>query len=215
MERETIQVKKEHYKSSSYDDLLRWVSYYYQIDLVRKTKGKKILEVGVGNKSVTNYLKQNGFKISTLDIDKELSPDFVGDLRMMPLKKNSFETVLCCEVLEHLPFKDFEKCLRELRRVSKNNVIISLPYFSARFEVLFKIPGTYRFFGKPILSLFLRLNLPFIKKNFDGQHYWEIGYRGYSLRKIRKIIKKHFEIKEEVRPLINTYHYFFVLNPKK
>lgn len=44
-----IQVPKKHYYKD-YDDLTRFVSYFYQIDSLIKTNPKTILEVGVGNK---------------------------------------------------------------------------------------------------------------------------------------------------------------------
>jgi len=47
--------------------------------------------------------------------------------------------------------------------------------------------------------------------NFNGEHYWEIGRKNYPKSKIREIIKKHFKIKTEFSPMLNAYHYFFVL----
>lgn len=38
-----------------------------------------------------------------------------------------------------------------------------------------------------------------------------MGRRGYSKNKIRKILKKYFKIKDEFQPILNSYHYFFVL----
>ena len=44
------QVPKEHY-SNNYDNVFRFISYYYQIDLAIKLKPKNILEIGIGNKT--------------------------------------------------------------------------------------------------------------------------------------------------------------------
>ena len=49
---------------------------------------------------------------------------------------------------------------------------------------------------------------------FDGQHYWEIGKRGFSRGKIRAHIAKHFDIVREYVPFGNQYHRFFVLRKK-
>ena len=53
-----------------------------------------MLEIGVGNRTVSNYLKENGVDITTFDFDKELKPDIVGDVRdMKGIKDNSFDVV--------------------------------------------------------------------------------------------------------------------------
>jgi ubiquinone/menaquinone biosynthesis C-methylase UbiE len=204
------QVSKEHY-NESYDNLKRFISYYYQIDLVRKTNAKKVLEIGIGNKTVSNYLKEAGFNLTTCDIDKELNPDKVADIRKLPFKDNEFEIVLAYEILEHLPWKESKKALSELKRVSKNHVIISLPHFSADFEIAFKFPAVGKLTGKPFLKLLIPFPLNFIKKSFDGQHYWEIGYKGFCLRKIKKELKKNFKIIKNFRAPLDSRHHFFIL----
>lgn len=105
-----IQVPKEHY-IGKYDDLMRFISYYYQIDLIRKLNPDSVLEIGIGNKTVSNYLQQNEIKIETCDFDKELKPDYIADIRDLPFKDNSYSAVIACEVLEHLPWKDVDKAL--------------------------------------------------------------------------------------------------------
>ena len=80
-----IQVPKELY-FGGYDDLERFISYFYQIDIVRKLKSNKVLEVGIGNKTVANYLLRSGINIDTCDFDKELNPDYVADIRDLPFR---------------------------------------------------------------------------------------------------------------------------------
>ena len=85
-----------------------------------------MLEIGVGNRTVSNYLKENGVDITTFDFDKELKPDIVGDVRdMKGIKENSFDVIMACEVLEHIPFDDVEYALKELHlfaRKLKENI---------------------------------------------------------------------------------------------
>lgn len=193
-----------YYKFYQYDYLDRWVSYWHQINEVLKLQPKTVLEIGVGNKMVASYLGSQGINIKTLDINEKLKPDFVSNVLSIPLAKNSFDAVLCAEVLEHLSFNDFEKCLREIRRVSKKNVILSLPHFGPPIKISFKAP-----FIKEIKFAF-KIPVP-LKHKFNGEHYWEIGKKGYSPKKIRKIIKKYFKIKKEFIPFENQYHHFFIL----
>ena len=52
------QVKKQHYFRKKYDNLNRFISYFYQVDLVRSVDPETVLEVGKGNATVSEYLKE-------------------------------------------------------------------------------------------------------------------------------------------------------------
>ncbi len=201
------QVNKKHYNFLKYVDKKRFMSYYYQIREIYSSKPKKILEIGVGNNFVKKIC-QNDFNYTTLDLDKELNPDIVGSVLKIPKEKDSFDFVLCCQVLEHLPPNNFEKALKELARVSKKDVLLSLPYSGNDVGFQIKIPfvGTVSFSKR--ISKFYR------KHKFDGQHYWEVGTKGYSLIKIKKIISKYFKIKKIIHPYENKYHIFFKIEKK-
>jgi len=192
------------YSFKKYVYLERWISYWHQIDEVLELKPKTVLEVGVGNKIVFDRLQREGVEIQTLDIDKELNPDFAGSVENMPLEDNSFDVILCAEVLEHLPFKNFEKALLELKRVSKKYLVLSLPHFGPPLKISFKIP-----FIKEIKIAF---KIPYHPKHKSGGvHYWEIGKKGCSPKKIRNIIKKYFKIRKEFIPFESQYHHFYIL----
>ncbi|MDA3802700.1 MAG: class I SAM-dependent methyltransferase [Patescibacteria group bacterium] len=209
-----VQVSSDHYQKTNYDSLTRFISYFTQIDIVRSLQPKKVLEIGVGNKTVSNYLNNNGIKVDTCDFDKELEPDYVADIRDLPMEDNSYDAVMACEIIEHIPWDDVEKALKELHRVSKKHVIISIPYAAFTFEIITRFPFTKTLFNKLFVSCFLRIPRFFIKLQFNGEHYWEMGMKGYPRKKIREEFKKYFEIKKEVRPVLDHYHYFFVLEKK-
>lgn len=216
MEEFKPQVKEGHYHLSRYDDLERFISYYYQINLTRSREPKSILEVGVGNKLVSEYLRRAGLDVKTCDIDASLEPDYLADIRNLPLKDNLFDVVMACEVLEHIPFKDFTKALSELERVSRDYVIISLPYRHASFQAVFKFPFVRTILrGKTFLDFCIRIPLKFIGFENSGQHYWEIDGGEYKIRKIRRILKEYFEVEKEVRPVLDSYHEFFILKKRK
>ncbi len=216
------QVNKEHYFKKKYDDLNRFISYFYQIDLVNqlrntkeyentKNEDFKILEVGKGNGTVSDYLRKLDYQITTVDIDPELKPDQLADIRKLPFKANAFDLITAYEVLEHLPFEELETVLKELKRVSQKYVIISLPYRSTGFEFIFKFPLVRSLAKKSFFDIFLRIPLKFGGFETSGQHWWEIDGGRYSLRKLRRILSGYFKIVKEVRPPLNYYHYFFVL----
>uniref|UniRef100_A0A7C5V3W0 Methyltransferase domain-containing protein n=1 Tax=Caldicellulosiruptor owensensis TaxID=55205 RepID=A0A7C5V3W0_9FIRM len=203
------QVPREHY-FKDYDTKERWISYWYQINEVLKTRPEKVLEVGIGNKTVSDYLRKLGITVVTADVDKSLEPDYVCSVTELSkyFNENEFDTVLCAEVLEHIPFEYFEKALEELWKVSKMYVILSLPHFGVVFSLSLKIPLLKR------INITVKIPLP-LRHVFDGQHYWEVGKKGYSLGNILKILSKLFYIKKTYIVPENPYHRFFILRVRK
>jgi hypothetical protein len=194
----------DKYNFQKYVYFSRWTSYWYQINEVLELKPESLLVIGIGDKIVVDILGQEINEIKTLDIDEKLKPDAIGSVENLPFKDSQFDVILCAEVLEHLPFEKFEKCLQELRRVSKKYVVLSLPHFGPPIKFSFKIPL--------FKEVKVALKVPFpIKHKFNGEHYWEIGKWGYPASKIGKILKKYFKIKKEFIPFENQYHHFYIL----
>lgn len=79
-----------------------------------KTDGK-VLDVGASSDSYRDLFPN---KVS-IDIDEASKPDIVADAHDIPFDDNSFETVLCTEVLEHV--KDPFRVVSELHRVLKKD----------------------------------------------------------------------------------------------
>lgn len=199
---------KKIYYFPNYVSKERILSYYYQLKLIYDLNPKNILEIGVG----TNFLKKqlsDQFNYKTLDIAKDLNPDILGSVDNIPLKDKSFDLVCAFQILEHLPFDKFEKSLMEIARVSKKDVLISLPYCNISPNFKLKIPLI------PEIRFSLTIPKFYKKHKFDGEHYWEIGKRGYSLTIIKKIISRYFKIKKIINPYENKYHIFFVLEKIK
>lgn len=198
-----------------YDDRKMWMSYWYQIKKVLDTGGENVLVVGVGNKTVTNYLKtiskytQNLEEVTTADIDENLNPDQICDVLELSKQFNNkkYDTVLCAEVLEHLPFKKFEKALEELKKVSKEWVIISLPYAGKSIKFSLELPNEIR------KDIKIKMDSNEIH-HCNGWHRWEVGKKKYSLEKIKEKISKKFKIEEIFSPPENQYHLFFILKKK-
>ncbi len=199
------QVKKDHYDFEHYSHLDRWASYYYQLKEVLAENPENILEIGVGDKVFGSFIKNNtNIKYTSVDIAEDLNPDVIGSVNKLPFEDGSFDSVCIFEVLEHIPFEEFENCIQELFRVTRKKVFISLPHFGPPVKFLIKIP-----FIKEIKFSF---KIPFYKKHlFNGEHYFEIGKRGYPLGDILKRLSKYGHLKKEFVPFENQYHHFFVL----
>ena len=200
------QVEKEHYSFNRYFYSGRWMSYFYQIKIILELKPKSLLEVGPGTDllkfMLNNHVSELDYK--SLDIARDLNPDIVSSATKMPLEDNSFDVVCAFQVLEHLDYQDSLKALSEMTRVSKKFVLVSLPYSAAELSFSVKIPFL------PRGQFFVRIPYP-IKHFFDGQHYWELGRKGYSLKRVRKDFQKIIKIKNEFTPFENQYHRFYVL----
>lgn len=201
--------KKKRYYDFAYESLPRWGSYWHQIHEVLARDPKTVLEVGVGNRVVTEYLQNAGPAVTTLDVEEELSPDVIASVTSIPLPDESHDVVLAAEVLEHLPFEDFPKALAEINRVTRRWAVISLPHWGSVFAVALKIP----------LLPWLRFawKLPGWKRHHLSKngHYWEIGKAGYPLRRIKKAMREAgFVIVKDYLIVEYPYHHFFVLERK-
>lgn len=193
------------YFFAGYDDKGRWVSYWHQIKEALEFNPKKVLVIGKGNGIVPEYFRLAGIKTVVLDIDETLKPDIIASVLKMPFAENEFDVVLCAEVLEHLPFENFNAALLEIKRVTGNNVVISLPHFGPAIKFLLKLPFL------PEIRFIIKLPYP-KKHQFKGEHYWEIGKSEYSLNKIRFNIKKSgLAILKDYIVFENPIHRFFIL----
>ncbi len=201
------QVESKHYFQKGYNKKGRFNSYWHQIDEIYKLQPEKILEIGIGNGFVSGYLRNAGFDITTMDIDPELKPTIIGSVINIPTPENSFDVILCCQLLEHLPYENFIPALVEMRRVVKTAAVISLPDMKKVHRVYIESSlGKLSFFYP---KFFLRP----IDWKFDGQHYWNINNRGYSIQKIMNDIKlTGFKIIKHYRVPENPGHHFFILN---
>jgi len=86
------------------------------------------LDLGSDKSPYREFLSKKKFKVSTLDVDDGQGAEYVGTAEGTRLCDNSFDLVLCTQVLEHCedPFKG----IREIQRILKPEgfAIISVPH---------------------------------------------------------------------------------------
>jgi len=200
----------EHFASARYLDESRWASYWHQIACVLDhAEGGRLLEIGVGNGIVAAALRMR-FEVTTLDIDPDLNPNVIGDVRQVDrLTAGPFDVVLCAEVLEHLPFTDLLPVLKKIHAVTRNLLVVGLPHPGPSFSLAVKVPLL------PGSAYAVKLPWP-LRHRPGGPHQWEIGKRGYPLRRIRGAME------EAGFDLLRTYivppspiHRMFVLRRKR
>ncbi len=199
------QVDKQHYNFKKYGHVGRFVSYYHQLKEVLSFAPESVLEVGVGDKVFGSYIKNNtDITYTSLDVAEDLHPDVVGDVTSLPFEDNTFDVVCVCEVLEHIPFEKVEKALSEIVRVAKKGVVISVPHFSHPIKFLFKIPL--------LRELSFALRIPHPKEHeFNGEHYWELGKKGYTVNRFVRVLSQFGVVKKHFVPFAYQYHHFFVV----
>lgn len=202
------QVDKKHYRFGNYSHPDRWASYFYQLREITALKPSSVLEVGVGDRVVGDYIKNNtDIVYKSMDIDAELGPDMVGDVRKIPAPDGIFDIVCAFEVLEHVPFEEAKEALAEMSRVSRKHVIISVPHFGPPVKILFKMPL--------LPEIKMSFKIPYSRKHtFNGEHYWELGKKSFSVKRFRDTLSELFDIIGEFVPFENQYHHFFVLRKK-
>jgi ubiquinone/menaquinone biosynthesis C-methylase UbiE len=202
-----IQVDARTYNDISYNEKGRFNSYWHQIDEITRINAQNVLEIGTGNGFVNFILEKHGVKVTTIDIDAELKPDVVGSVLSMPIDNDSFDAVLCCQVLEHLPYENFISALKEIYRVTRKNVVLSLPDLQRTYRFNIQLPV----FGE-VKFLYRLPRLKPLEWKFNGEHYWNISCKDHSLDRIKHdIVSAGFKIEKTFCVFEMSWHRFFIL----
>lgn len=179
-------------KYRSKNPIQKWLIKRFENELVRLVRNKRgvveVIDVGCGEGFGLRNLRENKVGKQYMGIDasskalklaKKINPDFSyvkGDIYKLPVKQNSADLVMCCEVLEHL--EKPEEALRELKRVSEKYILLSVPY-----EPWFRLMNFLR--GKYVKTL--------------GNHPEHINWWG--TRSFNKMVSKTLKVKKQVTVL--------------
>lgn len=150
--RKNIQKLGEYFYKGDYHKYLdpKWKYYPVYIhkmkiiyDFLDKwPKNKKVLDVGCGEGIlVQKYIKRR-YTIIGLDINYQSRFVIKDDIRNTKLKSDSYDLILCLDVLEHLNFIDQEKAIVQMKRLLKKDGILlitvpNLAHFASRLSFMF------------------------------------------------------------------------------
>lgn len=198
---------REHYYDTEYDSLDRFCGYWTQIQEILTINPTSVLEIGGGNKLVSDYLKRRDIHVTELDLIYNIHPDVVGSIDQIPFESNSFDVSTACQVLEHIPFDLLEVALKELARVSKRHIIISVPNASRVVVMIWGL--TFRARKKIFEIGWLQ---PRGTYHSRYGHYWELGWKDYPFSRIEAVINRAgLKIIKQYRVPERPYQHFFIL----
>ena len=122
-----------------YQNLITEKNYKsYQGDLASRFLARKlkkhiespILDIGAGTGALVKKLRNNGFKAFGTDPVPRSKSIQKGNITEIKFSDNSFNTIFCSEVIEHLSDKQISKGIIEIKRVlaEGGNLIITVPF---------------------------------------------------------------------------------------
>jgi hypothetical protein len=191
-----------------YDNPGRFCTYYQQIQAVHVLHPQSICAIGIQNGLTEWYLKKLGYNLTTVDVSSQVHPDIKASIHKLPFKEKSFDVVYAFQVLEHISFDSFKTALLEMKRISRKNVIISLPDFKQTMRVYLPF----------IQNRIIRL--PIRKKRdslIHSEHLWEIDHsQKTKIKNILSIISEvGFNINNHYPVSEAAYIHFFIMDNKK
>ena len=128
---------RKHISSNPLQKLLINNFYKNLLSAIKDLKIESALDVGCGEGFTLNKLSENkigkrlegvDFLETAIELGKKTHPNLIlsqGDIYKLKYQNNSFDLVMATEVLEHL--KDPKRGLKELIRVSKKYILLSVP----------------------------------------------------------------------------------------
>lgn len=209
---EEANLPKETYFSEGYFTSAHFISIAEQIRLVSSLKRNNILEIGIGNGLVSDFLKKAGLNVTTVDINPNLNPDIVGSITDLAeiLQQRKFDIVLCSEVLEHMPFSNFEKAIGNIAAITSEYAVLTLPRSQKvilDFQFKLKIPKL------PYIEKGLFWALP--ESHINKEHHWELDSGELTETKnIKIILEKYFSILDFNRFRFRPVHHYFILHKR-
>lgn len=121
------------YRGREMNELIR--GYYRPIDIqrfefiIRKIpeRVETILDVGAWDNQFKVMLESPGFQVVAVDLESNHPDVSKANITSLPFGDNSFDLIMCLEVIEHLDKEEMFLALGELERVTKKYIIISVP----------------------------------------------------------------------------------------
>lgn len=177
-----------------------WIFYWNQLRTLNAVleEGDRILEIGVGTRFTSDYLKSKGYDVTTLDIDTQKKPDIVADIVTFDLP-GKYDHILGFEVFEHIPFEDFKIVLSKLHAASEKYFLMSLPRNEKVWlNAVAALPGSKQ----------LRFRMA-TKRNkiLSRHHFWEVDYGPYNNKMLQALFTEKGFQAERIEKVDSLFFY--------
>lgn len=113
-----------------------WARVSHVFDLL--ARGERVLDVGVGSGQMINLLAMSDLYREVIGLDIRTHSRFIRQTDAFQMKQmnvadlqfedHSFDAVICMEVLEHVNRATFVAGLKEIRRVCRGQLIMTVPF---------------------------------------------------------------------------------------
>ena len=134
--RRALEDKLAHQGHPEALSLARYRLHHSLIEVVNEYAQGPCLDAGSGHSPFKKLMQEKGFAVTSLDVEDRIGEvDLVADIQGMPeVASDSFGSILCTQVLEHVPrpwdaFAEFARVLRP-----GGTLIVSVPHLSAIHE---------------------------------------------------------------------------------
>lgn len=133
--------------------------------------------------------------------------DIISDIIDIPVKNESFNSIMCIEVLEHIPYP--EKAIAEFNRILKKDgqLIITAPFCSlTHFAPYFFHTGFSKYWYEKILS---ENGFSIIEIKFNGNYF---EYLAQEIKRLPSVANKYSNYNTLQKFLINIARYPLILS---
>lgn len=140
----------------------KWFRFPMALKLTEPKKDDSILEIGCDRGDLTKILSQYSQKVIGIDINKKMIDKvnnknlFYMSAEKLNFPAESFDKVVSCHVIEHLP--NLKKVFSEIERVLKPNGKCILIFPVELFRGMSAIRDALIIFGNPFLATKLHLH---------------------------------------------------------
>lgn len=115
--------------------LTRWKKRFNRIskELIKVINPQSVLDAGCAKGYLVQILRQSGVDAYGIDVSEyaiSQAPENVkeyvqqGLIQELPYPNNSFDVVICCDVMEHIPGSEVGKVFSEFSRVCKKYIVL-------------------------------------------------------------------------------------------
>lgn len=160
------------YSFNNYCSPKRWMTYYNQIDKIINSNSKSVLVIGPGDYIVPLVVQHYKPKILVETFDIKEGATYQGDLKeISSIVNKKYDYIVCCEVLEHIEFDEFENIISQLKEIG-NNILISLPKYNGVLNKWHKWEINYMDIELSQIIEVLRGYFDVVSDNFIGDKYY-------------------------------------------